>query len=62
MDYLISVLLVIGFGAVVFSNFKICQEVNKFHADLKTKLDDIVNDINDINNHLMDVKPKEKIK
>ena len=60
MDYLIPVLLVIGFGAVVLSNLKLYQEVNKIHSAIKTKLDDIVNDINDINNHLTDDKPQNK--
>ena len=55
MEYLMAVILIIGFSAVVYSNYKIFQEVNDFHTSVKTKLDDIVNDINDVNNNLMDV-------
>jgi predicted RNA-binding protein with PIN domain len=53
--------LFIGFGAVVLSNLKLYQEVNKIHCDIKIKLDDIVNDINDINNQLIDDESQKKL-
>ncbi len=59
MDFLNSIILVVGFGAVVYTNLKTYQSVTNFHDNLKTKLDDIINDINDINNHLMELKPKK---